>query len=114
MATDNDFRMWEQELGRIDEHDEAAISELFEAVGDMLAPLDADEAAEMFEAGGHEDAARRARNGVMNLTVRELLAACLAQSLIPAVLLCDEGDGEKGAELIGIAAELGRSRAKAG
>ena len=33
MATDNDFRMWEQELGRIDEHDEAAISELFEAVG---------------------------------------------------------------------------------
>lgn len=114
MATDNDFRMWEQEQGWIDEHDEAAISELFEAVGDMLAPLDADEAAEMFEAGGHEDAARRARNGVMNLTVRELLAACLAQSLIPAVLLCDEGDGEKGAELIGIAAELGRSRAKAG
>lgn len=114
MATDNDFRMWEQELGRIDEQDEATLSELFEAVGDMLAPLDADEAAEMFEAGGHEDAARRARNGVMNLTVRELLAACLAQSLIPAVLLCDEGDGEKGAELIGIAAELGRSRAKAG
>lgn len=114
MATDNDFRMWEQELGRIDEHDEAAISELFEAVGDMLSPLDAGEAAEMFEAGGHEDAARRARNGVMNLTVRELLAACLAQGLIPAVLLCDEGDGEKGAELIGIAAELGRSRAKAG
>lgn len=114
MATDNDFRMWEQELGRIDEHDEAAISELFEAVGDMFAPLDADEAAEMFEAGGHEDAARRARNGVTDLTVRELLAACLAQSLIPAVLLCDEGDGEKGAELIGIAAELGRSRAKAG
>lgn len=114
MATDNDFRMWEQELGRIDEHDEAALSELFEAVGDMLAPLDADEAAEMFEAGGHEDAARRARNGVTDLTVRELLAACLAQSLIPAVLLCDEGDGEKGAELIGIAAELGRSRAKAG
>lgn len=114
MATDNDFRMWEQELGRIDEHDEAAISELFEAVGDMLAPLDANEAAEMFEAGGHEDAARRARNGVMNLTVRELLAACLAQGLIPAVLLCDEGDEEKGAELIGIAAGLGRSRVRTG
>lgn len=95
--------MWEDELAAADEQGEAVVEEVSRAVGTMLAPIDVEAAARMFEAGGFSGAAERARRDPMDMTVRELLAACIDQGYLPAIFLTSEEDGRDGAELFGAA-----------
>lgn len=93
----------------MDEHDEAVLCELAGAVEAMLSPIDAEAAALAFERSGNADAALRARRGLMDLTVGELLAACIAQGRLPAIFLCSPDGGSGSAELFAEAARLGRA-----
>lgn len=110
MATEDDFRLWEAELEAGDEQGEAVAEEISRAVGAMLAPIDAGTAARMFEDGGFSDAAERVRRDPMDMTVRELLAACIDQSYLPAIFLVSEEDGQDGAELFGAALTAARQK----
>ena len=113
MATEDDFRLWEAELAAVDEQEEAAVEEISRSIASMLSPIDAEAAARMFEAGGFSDAAARVKRDLMGVTVRELLAACIDQSYLPAIFLVSEEDGRDGTELFGaalIAAKLKREK----
>lgn len=107
MATDEDFRLWEDELSQVDELD---VTELYDAARDMLGAIDPEEAARTLDALGRSQAARNAGADLMNLTVGELFAVALAQNRLLAVFVLDE-ESEQGADLIETAVKLGRSAA---
>lgn len=107
MATDEDFRLWEDELSQVDELD---ITKLYDATRDMLGAIDPEEAARTLDALGRFRAARNARADLMRLTIEDLFAVTLAQNRLLAVFVLDE-ESDKGADLIETAVKLGRSAA---
>lgn len=107
MATDEDFRLWEEELLQIDELD---VTELYDATRDMLGAIDPEEAARTLDALGRFQAARNARVDLMNLTVGELFAVALAKNRLLAVFVLGE-ESDEGTDLIETAVKLGRSAA---
>ena len=107
MATDEDFRLWEDELSQIDELD---VTELYDATRDMLGAIDPEEAAKTLDALGKFQAARNARADLMRLTVGDLFAVTLARNKLLAVFVLDE-ESDEGADLIETAVRLGRSAA---
>ena len=108
MATDEDFRLWEEELSQIDEFD---VTELYDATRDMLRAIDPEEAARTLDAMGDSLGALNARCDLMRLTVGELFVVALAQKRLLAVFVTDDESGRQGADLIETAVKLGRSAA---
>ena len=93
MPTEDDFRLWEDEIAEGDEHWEAVAEEVSSIVETMIAPIDAEAAARTFEAVGLSDTAERVRRDPMSMTMRELLVACADQGYLPAIFLLSEEDG---------------------
>lgn len=109
MATDEDFRLWEDELSQVDELD---ITELYDATRDMLGAIDPEEAARTLDSMGNSLGATNARRDLMTLTVGELFAVALAQNRLLAVFVLDDESDRQGADIIEAAIELGRRSSK--
>lgn len=93
MATDEDFRLWEDELSQVDELD---VTELYDAARDMLGAIDPEEAVRTLESLGCPDAAARACDDLMRLTVGELFVVSLAQHKVLALFAVDDESGRQG------------------
>lgn len=104
MATEEDFRLWEEELSQIDELD---VTELYDATRDMLGAIDPEEAARTLDGLGRFQAARNVRASLMRLTVEELFAVALAQNKLIALFILAEDSDEQGAALMQSAMQMG-------
>lgn len=82
------------------EIDEAEIAELYDATREMLGAIDPEEAVRTLESLGCPDAAARARDDLMRLTVGELFVVSLAQHKVLALFAVDDESGRQGADLI--------------
>lgn len=104
MATEEDFRLWEEQLAEVDEGE---IAELYDATRDMLGGIDPEEAARTLDGLGRFQAARNARANPMTLTVEELFVVALAQNKLIALFILAEDSDEWGAALIQSAMQMG-------